>query len=242
MYHDIQASIHSVFPTFYDMEVASIPDCNVLNHNFYQINLNAKKLRFFQQDAFLQFSEMGYEERIFYEGIIATRKHNWHDFFNAMVWRHFPKIKCAINAVHIQEIKKQKNTQRSRKRDLLTLFDECGVIILAKKHHLEMIRQHHWHDLFVENKEFWLSRDIEIITFGHAMFEKYLNPYIGMTAQALLLEKTDKNIDELISKAILNQKILLSKADLAPLPVLGIPDWCVNQNKEFYANKNYFRS
>ena len=73
------------------------------------------------------------------------------------------------------------------------------------------------------------------------MFEKYLNPYIGMTAQALLLETSDENVDQFISEGILNRKILLSKAELSPLPVLGIPGWHPNQNNEFYANKNYFR-
>lgn len=241
MYHDIQAILQSIYPTFNQKLERAIPDCKVLNKNFQQINHNDKKLRFCPQDETLKFPELGYEQRIYHEGIIATRNNNWHDFFNAMVWHRFANIKCAINAQHIQEIQKQKNNNRSRQRDLLTLFDECGVIIVANNQLLELIRQHKWAELFIKNKDLWLSGDIKIKTFGHAMFEKYLNPYIGMTAQALLLEDINNNEEDFISEGILNRKILLSKAELSPLPVLGIPGWYTNQNDEFYANKNYFR-
>ena len=225
MYQDIQTSLDSMFPTFDQRIEASISNCDVLNQSFNQSNYIDKKLMFSQQDESLEYANMGYEERIYHKGIIATRTGNWHDFFNAMVWHNFAKIKIAINAIHIQELHQQKDNNRSRKRDLLTLFDECGVIIIAKTRHLDMIRQHKWQELFVENKALWLSGDIKIITFGHAMFEKYLNPYIGMTAQALLCESMHESSDEFIADGILKRKLLLSKAELAPLPVLGIPGW-----------------
>ena len=241
MYHDIHQSLNSIYPDFHKRKTESIPDCQKLNKNFDFYNNNNQKLIFSQQDNSLLNPEMGYEERIYEKGIIATRKNNWHDFFNAMVWHNFPQIKIAINATHHQELNKQIDSNRSRKRDLLTLFDECGVIILANKEHQDMIRLHCWKELFIENKHAWLNGEIKILTFGHAMFEKYLNPYIGMTAQALLFDNTQNNMDEFISQEIIKQQLLLSKSELSPLPLLGIPQWHSNQDHEFYANKNYFR-
>ncbi|MCB1585925.1 MAG: DUF3025 domain-containing protein, partial [Xanthomonadales bacterium] len=143
--------------------------------------------------------------------------------------------------IHYQEIQIQKSSLRSRKRDLLTLFDESGVIVVAGDKYLDMIRNHQWVELFIENKKRWLDGTIRLFTFGHAMFEKYLSPYIGMTAQALLLSNLHSDIDESLARDLENGKILNSKAELSPLPLLGIPRWHNNQDEDFYANKNYFR-
>ena len=241
MFSDIAFLLQKIFPNFKTTSEEQIPACETLNHGFTHKNLNDKNLRFFIQDETLPFAEMGYEERIFLHGLIATRKQNWHDFFNAMVWHKYPETKKAINAIHYQEIHKQKSSLRSRKRDLLTLFDESGVIVVAGDKYLDMIRNHQWVELFIENKESWLDGTIQLYTFGHAMFEKYLNPYIGMTAQALLLSNFKSEIDVSLARDLENGKILNSKAELSPLPLLGIPYWHKNQDKDFYANKSYFR-
>ena len=241
MFSDIAFLLQKIFPNFKTTSEEQIPACETLNHGFTHKNLNDRNLRFFIQDETLPFAEMGYEERIFLHGLIATRKQNWHDFFNAMVWHKYPETKKAINAIHYQEIHKQKSSLRSRKRDLLTLFDESGVIVVAGDKYLDMIRNHQWVELFIENKKRWLDGTIRLFTFGHAMFEKYLSPYIGMTAQALLLSNLHSDIDESLARDLENGKILNSKAELSPLPLLGIPRWHNNQDEDFYANKNYFR-
>lgn len=241
-FQDISSSIKHTFAEFPRFDPGLIPACKILNAGFSYKNLNEKELRFINQNESLPYPEMGYEERIYEHGMIATRKNNWHDFFNAMVWHRFPNIKIAINAAHYHEVQKQNSSLRSRKRDLLTLFDECGVIIFANPSVHELIRQHQWKELFIGNKEQWLSGNITMITFGHAMYEKYMQPYIGMTAQALLLPNTFKSdYDNQIGKLIANGKMLLCKSELSPLPVLGIPQWHKNQDDEFYANENYFR-
>ncbi|MFK8011516.1 MAG: DUF3025 domain-containing protein [Marinicellaceae bacterium] len=241
MYRDIKSTLDAVFPLFNLRKKSTLPNCDQLNKHFKHYNNNNKNLFFAQQDDNLLHPKLGYEERIYEHGVIATRSNNWHDFFNAMVWHNFPKTKSAINAIHYQQIQLQNDSKRSRKRDILTLFDECGVIILAKSVHLELIRKHDWYKLFIENKSLWLNQEIKIITFGHAMYEKYLNPYIGMTAKALLVDENQFDIDAFIASKILNHKLLISKEDLSPLPVLGIPGWHKNQNNSFYANKQYFR-
>ena len=241
MFQPIAESIGWCFPEFTTGDITKLPKVSVLNEKFDFINHNQKILKFVNQDQNMAHQQLGYEERIYQYGLIATRSHNWHDFFNAMVWKNFPKTKIAINAIHQKEITSQTNNKRSRKRDLLTLFDECGVIIIANNHILNLIRQHQWQELFVTNRDLWLNGKIQIITFGHAMFEKYQQPYIGMTAQALLLNGEITKIDSHLAKGFMNQTLLNSKTDLSPLPVLGVPAWYETQDQKFYANLNYFR-
>ncbi len=147
MYHDIHVSLASVFPNFTHRNEKEIPDCKRLNQGFNCSNLNKKQLIFVRQNSSMSYPEMGYEERIYRKGIIATRSLNWYDFFNAMVWHNFTQTKVAINAIHFQQMQLQKDSMRSRQRDLLTLFDECGVIIIAKAPLLELLRQHKWQRL-----------------------------------------------------------------------------------------------
>lgn len=241
-FQDISTAIENTFAKFFRFNPELIPGCNVLNTSFNHYNRNGKSLKFSTQDESLPYPDMGYEERIYLHGMIATRPQNWHDYFNAMVWHRFPNIKVAINAVHYRELQQQNSSLRSRKRDLLTLFDECGVIVFADPSIHELIRQHQWKKLFISNRELWLDGRIRVITFGHAMYEKYMNPYIGMTAQALLLPLAFETSHDIhIGEQIINENLLLSKSELSPLPVLGIPNWHKNQNEEFYANSNYFR-
>ena len=247
MFQPISETIESCTTTFQNLNKEYLPNCKILNNNFNHINLNNKPLSFVEQDTSLPYPKLAYEERIFLHGIIATREGNWHDFFNAMVWKKFNQSKIAINYIHYQEIQNQSGTVRSRKRDLLTLFDECGVIVIASDYILQLIKDHQWETLFVSNRNQWLNNNIQIITFGHAMFEKYQNPYIGMTAQALLLNKetfqTDitTNIDEVLASGLIDSTLLVSKSELSPLPLLGIPLWHHKQDSCFYSNTAYFR-
>jgi len=242
MFQPIATLIASHMPKFSQRCETHLPSAKQLNLSFNVHNLNDKPLELISQDAALPFKELGYEQRIFHHGLIATRENNWHDFFNALVWFRFPKTKTIINATHYQEQSTQINTLRSARRDLLTLFDECGVIIQADKKIHQLIKKHQWQELFVENKKLWESKEIKVTTFGHAMYEKYLNPYIGMTAKALLLPKDDVNCDGFIASKIASNEVLINKGELLPLPVLGIPGWYENQDEQFYANQNYFRS
>ena len=38
-----------------------------------------------------------YEPRIFLQGEVNTRAGSWHDFYNALIWYAFPKIKSILN-------------------------------------------------------------------------------------------------------------------------------------------------
>jgi hypothetical protein len=204
-----------------------------------------------------------YESRIYLKGELQTRLENWHDFFNAMCWLQFPKIKASLNALHFESSKTRKTgTNRSPLENAITLFDECGAVIVADDESiLDLIRNHKWQDLF-RNAELWdnkaaFGNHVQCYVFGHAMHEKSLAPYIGMTAHAVLIKQSSdffqkdysqqlREIDQIVSNAWLgkcsNVRIETPK-DLQPLPLLGVPGWwSQKQDEAFYSNDEYFRN
>jgi len=193
-----------------------------------------------------------YESRIYLKGELQTRLENWHDFFNAMCWLQFPKIKSALNKLHFETSqKREEGSNRSPLENAIALFDECGAIIVADdEKYLELIRNHQWKEIFWDNKDVW-GKNIQCYVFGHAMHEKALKPYIGMTTHCVLIKKDShffhlenneqlEIIDHQISDTWSNKKIKNTK-DLQPAPLLGIPGWHKNQNSDFYQDVTYFR-
>lgn len=203
--------------------------------------------------------EEQYESRIYLKGELQTRLENWHDLFNATAWLQFPKIKSALNSLHFENSKTRvAGTNRSPLENAIALFDECGAVIVTDdEKYLDLIRKHEWKEVFWHNKEAWGTNNskpsIQCYVFGHAMHEKALTPYIGMTTHTIML-KRDSNffqksyqeqlqeIDQIISNIWLDNKIEKTK-DLQPLPLLGVPEWWAdNQDEVFYSNESYFRA
>lgn len=200
-----------------------------------------------------------YAPRIFLSGEIQTRTENWHDFFQFLTWFMFPKTKAEINAIHIpaaQERIETKNDpgRRSPIENMLSLFDEGGAVILSSDETLlTLIREFKWKDLFWQRRQ-QLETDLKLVTFGHALYEKGLAPYVGMTANCILfhvpgdilqlpvlmqLDWIDTRLSELFNQGKLYQK----PKDLSPFPLLGLPGWDINNEVEsYYDNENYFRS
>jgi Protein of unknown function (DUF3025) len=200
-------------------------------------------------------ASMHYEKRIAETGEIATRE-NWHDFFNAMQWLTFPKSKAAISEMHTRLMVAQIDgaKMRSIPRDVLTLFDEGGMIVAsADESLLDHIRHFEWKKLFVERRD-EIKKNINFYLAGHSVLEKMLDPFIGVTAKALLLKVDDnfftqshdaqlREIDSRAAVWLMNRSSLASTRNLNPLPILGIPGWfAVNESPSFYDDAHYFRS
>lgn len=192
-----------------------------------------------------------YEQRIHNEGIVPLRERNWHDFFNAAAWLTFPRIKAALNRAHVDALRAQpltdRNAQsasgRNRRRDALTLFDESGVLVLSQSVAvLEDIRSFAWRRLFWDGRERFQATT-QCLIVGHALYEKALSPYVGMTGHALLLHADGAGGgDPQCIAANLLQTGVMHPRDLSPLPVLGIPGWWeANRDAAFYDNTAYFR-
>ncbi|GAO37698.1 hypothetical protein SCT_3134 [Sulfuricella sp. T08] len=196
-----------------------------------------------------------YEQRTYLTGEVQTRSHNWHDLFNTLVWRVFPRTKAAVNLMHYRtsQGKLQPTVGRGTARDVLTLFDESGVVIACAQDELgRMLRQHQWKSLFWQRRS-EVSVNMKFIVFGHSLYEKALRPYIGLTGKALILPVAPgfltlplarqlAETDAMMAEHLLGPDSLQTTSSLSPLPLLGVPDWWPDNNHEiFYENTRYFR-
>ncbi len=217
------------------------PSLTVLN----QI-LALNEIKFIPQQTKSNNFEDGYEPRAFLKQEVQTRDNCWHDFFNALVWKHFPKSKRMINRLHYQlQRSRYPGKLRLPAENMLTLFDENGAIVIADDDvYLELIHRHRWHELFWQRRE-QLDQHMKVIVFGHGLYEKALNPYIGLTAQCLMFVANDfspMSIDQLVAGYLQQNGDQLRTNFLSPLPILGMPGfWEANGDEKFYSNASYFR-
>lgn len=217
-------------------------------------NFRGQPIRFVANEAATAAAH--YETRIAESGEIATRQ-NWHDFFNAMSWMAFPEAKAAISEMHARLLSDRGESdvrERSIPRDVLTLFDEGGIIVASRDESLlDLIRRFEWRALFVERRAEVDAR-MRFSLFGHSMLEKALDPYVGVTAKAILFLVDDafldnthaeqmRHIDQRTAAWLMDEANLTSTKKFSPLPWLGIPGWWAeNQSPAFYDNRHYFRS
>src|SRR5439155_887297 len=123
---------------------------------------------------------------VFGPGCVETRPESLHDLFNALAWLAFPRTKARINAMHAERIPHERG-RRGRLRDLLTLFDEGGAIVAcADAELLALLRGFRWKELFWEHRGRVL-RSMRISVLGHAVLEKALDPWPGITCKAIFV-------------------------------------------------------
>jgi hypothetical protein len=198
-----------------------------------------------------------YESFISATGGVPTRD-NLHDFFNALIWLTFPKIKAQLNAMQAQEIANciiakpdvsRHGVKRGKIRDAATIFDENAALLVVRDGELvEALRDHRWQELFLSRRTAF-ERDCEVWLFGHALMEKLVSPYKSITAHALVVEADqaffgmtlpEKRgwIDSITTRRLERG---LDTSDFTPLPVLGVPGWWECQNEMFYQDAAVFR-
>jgi hypothetical protein len=198
-------------------------------------------------------AELPYERRIFELGEVVCRREDWHDLFNALVWLTFPRAKAAINARHVREMTKEAPGQRGRARDALTLFDEGGLVVACADPALaRLIREFRWKELFWVRRA-QLARNVRFFAFGHALYEKALAPFVGITASGLLLDvdapflSADPSaqldaVDTRVAAILSAPDIIRTPKDFSPVPVLGVPGWSpLTEDERFYDDASYFR-
>jgi hypothetical protein len=179
-----------------------------------------------------------YEIQVYETGRVETRPDSLHDFFNALAWLAFPRTKARLNALHAAEIPRE-GGRRGALRDLLTIFDEGGAIVHCDDHDLaSLLRSFDWKKLFWENRD-RVRAAMRIVVLGHAVLEKALEPWPGVTCKAIIVPSA---ADPDAAAAAWLERLApgASPRDLAPLPVFGFPDWAP-QDESFYDDKRYFR-
>lgn len=188
-------------------------------------------------------ADTAYEVHIAEWGRVPTRV-NRHDLFNALVWLAFPRTKARLNALQASAIVRDGvGAQRGPLRDAATLFDENGVIVLARDGTIaEDLRARRWQRLFVGRRADW--RQVRVIVFGHALLDKFVKPYKAISGHALLLSlPSETPVDEVDRALAETVDERLNPAAFAPFPLLGIPGWCdANADPAFYDDESVFRA
>lgn len=187
-----------------------------------------------------------YEAGILATGVVPTREQNWHDLFNALTWLSFPRTKAALNAIQCEALR-IKGERRGDRSDAATLLDESGLVIVAPGLRLQRrLVQRCWREAFVEHRRDWA--EAQVYVFGHAILEKLLTPWPGITAKCLFLEADAPPagappdwLDSALAE-ICRGDDLTDPARLFPVPVLGIPGWWpANREADFYDDARVFR-
>lgn len=195
-----------------------------------------------------------YEKRVFAYGKVLTRDRNWHDLFNALVWITFPKTKAAINRHHYREMQAREGGEaRGAVRDALTLFDESGVIVACSDAGLaELLTGFQWKELFWNRREDVVGA-MRFHLFGHALYEKALKPYKGVTGKCVMVDISAKELerplpqqlaalDAQLARTFAQTGSLAATEDYAPLPILGVPGWTPeNESARYYEDTQQFR-
>ena len=255
--HPILASLDAGgFPTLHDCNalLAARPSPITVQ--------NGMPLRFVPQECGKLSFEVQYEPRCYLTGEVQMRAHNLHDLFNALVWLTFPRTKAVINARHYRALTEEDiavaaGSQRGAVRDVNTLLDESGVVIAYADAHdnaglAGLLRDFKWKELFWQRRE-QVRASMGFYLFGHGLYEKALQPYVGMTGQGLLIKVEQAfftwplvqqlaHLDSLLADYLAAPEHCRSTRDLSPLPLLGVPGWAAdNDCAAYYDNTAYFR-
>ena len=182
-----------------------------------------------------------YEAHIFRTGTVPTRD-NLHDFFNGLMWLHFPHAKRRLNALQAGEIARAGiGPHRGPLRDALTLFDENGAVLDAPPVLWDALAARDWQRLFVTERARW--QEARLGVFGHALLDKLVHPRKQATAHVLWARGAMKSIavdDAVIARALDPEH--LARKPFMPLPVLGVPGWWAgNADFSFYDDPDVFR-
>jgi hypothetical protein len=228
-------------------DVDDLPELSVLEtwRKAAQAADGLARPEFRAQDADLVADGLHYEMRIAAHGVLATRERNPHDFFNALVWLRHARLKRALNARQVADIRRVGPKQRTRGQCALTHFDEAGAIVwLADPALLALWDTHDWTALFGREREAWGPR-IAVTVFGHALVEHVWNGHCLPVAKALvvdvpLAELTARGpiahgllrdwpfFEARVAEAIASGAVLADPQELRPLPLAGLPGWHVD--------------
>ena len=185
-------------------------------------------------------SDPYYEVHLFETGQLPTRAGNLHDLFNALCWLAFPRTKARINALHAAAIPRE-GGRRGRLRDLLTIFDEGGALVVCADAGLNaLVRECRWKELFWERRE-QVRAAIRFLVLGHAVLEQALEPWPGITCKALFIDPA-QDADAQAAAWLGQLPEGATPRLLAPLPVFGYPGWLpASAQAGFYDDQRWFR-
>jgi hypothetical protein len=125
------------------------------------------------------------------------------------------------------------------------------IVVASDASLLAAVREFRWKELFWERRDELAGR-LRCVVFGHAVYEKALAPYVGLTGHAVLLPASEatlaleppqlaRELDGALAERVATDAF--DAGTLAPFPLLGMPGWWPdNASAAFYANERYFRA
>jgi len=197
----------------------------------------------------------GYEQHVALQRAVPTRPRHWHDFFNMAVWAHFPKLRWALNALHVDPEPGQKDPRNGRAppQNVAATFDEAGMIVLStSRAMLDELRALQFKRAFWQRREELLATTCFWIV-GHGMLESLLTPHSRLAARSLLLhvpslpgtagDASDAlrfDVDQTVAESVEGWS-RRRRTVLDPIPVLAIPGFSDNDAPEFYDDPRNIR-
>jgi hypothetical protein len=165
-----------------------------------------------------------------------------HDFFNGLVWLHFPHAKRRLNRLQAQQIAAMGvGPSRGAVRDALTLFDENAALLAAPDALWEALLAKDWQRLLLDLRSLW--KEAQLWVFGHALLEKLTLPRKAICAHVYRVPLCLPDLSALdlwLSTDLAADK--LARKPFAHLPLLGVPGWwAANEAAGFYADAAVFR-
>ena len=194
--------------------------------------------------------DQAYETFIHEQRSIPTRD-NFHDFFNALMWLHWPQVKQQLNRLQACALAEQRQPgARGPLRDAITVLDENGGLLLAPAALIEALQRRDWQQAFVAGRALWAQA--RLLPLGHAFLEKLLQPRLPLCvhllcvpweqAASLHLHSPLAAVDAWLASSALLQPQVLALKPFVAMPVAAVPGWHAgNAHAAFYANASVFR-
>lgn len=183
---------------------------------------------------------MAYERFIFEQRRVPTRD-GLHDFFNGLIWLHFPQTKQRLNALQAAQIAADGvQPVRGPVRDAITVFDENAALLQAPDAVWQALVARDWQGLFTGLRPLWAQA--RLVLFGHALLEKLVQPRKAITAHVYRVPQgvAPVALDAWLAQDLHSER--LAAKPFTPLPVLGVPGWWAeNEAPQFYADPRVFR-
>jgi len=197
-----------------------------------------------------------YEALIHATGHVPTRAGDWHDFFNALAWCVWARTKAACNALHIVEAQHRATAGlpgRGKRRDALTQFDECGIVVVSSDPQIPaLLAAHAWEEVFWRRRA-RLAETTRFMIFGHGTWDQLRAPFFGLCAKALYRvvkpgwlalpdAERQRETDAWLAARLAEPAFLATPRALAPLPLLGIPGVTADsESADYYRDARQFR-
>lgn len=197
-----------------------------------------------------------YEARIHASGEVPTRAGDWHDFFNALAWCVWPLAKSACNALHVRELAAREVAGlpgRGSRRDALTQFDECGIVVVTADAEIPaLLAAHTWEAVFWQRRAA-LRETTRFLVFGHGSWDQLRQPFFGLCAKAihrvvdpawlrLPAAERQTETDAWLAAQLAATLPTLTPRAFSPLPLLGIPGVTPDSEQaDYYRDTRQFR-